>query len=614
MKRYFYLPIMLASILVLFLAGNQLLGTVLTGARLDLTQNGLYRLSPGSAEVIDRLNEPIEWRFYQSRAETAQYPAIRAYAARVREFLRVYAQTSGGRIRLREIDPDPYSLEEDDALAAGLTPLPTQGGERLFFGLVASNSIDEFAVIPLFGEEDEARLEYDLTRLIADLERTRRPRLAILTSLPLSPDSGAPNHFIAELNTAYDLIWLAPDFETIPDSAALLIMHPGVLTQGQLYLIDQYALAQRRIVAFLDPMAHMALRPAADGLPRIDAQRASDLGSLMANWGVSWDRDTVAMDRLLGLPVEIVDTDGRSRRRAYPLWFSVGAQQMSTTDLATTSLDRGINFGSPGALVSMAGSSLSFQSLLTTSDDGSLTEGDIAASAPGPDELLRDYQPVSSPVVLAARVSGVLETAFPEGPPAGDILFRPSDHLSVSAEPADLAIVADVDWLDDAYYVRTDPALGDTVVADNLSVAMNLIDMAVGDPALIGLRSRAPSYRSMTRVDALRADAELQYVEIQDRLEAEIADAETRLLALQGSGDASALFGNTSDAGRDEARQLRQQISDTRARLREVERDFRQEIDALDASLQFWAIGLPPALVILLGLLGTIVRRRRSAT
>jgi ABC-2 type transport system permease protein len=614
MKRYLYLPLMLASILVLFLGGNQLLGMALTGARLDLTQNGLYRLSPGSDEIIDRINEPIEWRFYHSRAETAQYPAIRAYATRVREFLRVYAQTSNGRIHLTEIDPQPFSSNEDDALAAGLIPLPTQGGERLFFGLVASNSIDELEVIPLFSEEDESRLEYDLTRLIADLERSGRPRLAILTSLPLSPDSGAPNNFTAELNAAFELIWLAPDFDTIPDSAALLIMHPGVLTQGQYYLIDQYALSQKRIVAFLDPMAHMALRPAADGLPRIDAQRASDLGPLMANWGVDWDKNTVAMDRLLGLPVEIVDTDGRSRRRAYPLWFSVGTQQMSATDLSTTALDRGINFGSPGALVPLPDSDLDFQPLLTTSEDGSLTDGDVAASAPGPDDLLRGYQPVSAPVVLAARISGLAQTAFPEGPPAGDILFRAADHVSVSDAPVDIAVVADADWLDDAYYVRTDPALGDSVVADNLSVAMNLIDMAVGDPALIGLRSRAPSYRPMTRVDALRADAESRYVDIQDRLEAEIADAETRLQALQATGEASRLFSNTSDIGRGEARQLRQQITDTRARLREVEREFRQEIDSLDASLQFWAIGVPPALVIVLGLLGTIVRRRRAAS
>ena len=78
MKRALYLPLMLASIIVLFLAGKHLVSQTLAGARLDLTQNGLYRLSPGSEEILDRLNEPVEWRFYYARALAADYPAIRS--------------------------------------------------------------------------------------------------------------------------------------------------------------------------------------------------------------------------------------------------------------------------------------------------------------------------------------------------------------------------------------------------------------------------------------------------------------------------------------------------------------------------------------------------------
>ena len=96
MKRTLFLPLMLISLLLIFLAGNDLAGRWLGGARLDLTQDGLCRLSDGSVAVMDRLEEPVEWRFYYSRAEAAQYPAIRAYATRVREFLAAYADRSGG--------------------------------------------------------------------------------------------------------------------------------------------------------------------------------------------------------------------------------------------------------------------------------------------------------------------------------------------------------------------------------------------------------------------------------------------------------------------------------------------------------------------------------------
>ena len=64
---------------------------------------------------------------------------------------------------------------------------------------------------------------------------------------------------------------------------------------------------------------------------------------------------------------------------------------------------------------------------------------------------------------------------------------------------------------------------------------------------------------------------------------------------------------------RAEAANLREQIAERRAELRTVERDFRRDIDALNANLQFWTIGLPPALIILAGIAGSLFRRRRRA-
>lgn len=613
MKRSLYLPLMILSLVVLFLAGNQLSGQIFRAWRVDLTENGLYRLSDGSVAVMDRLSEPVEWRFYYSRAEAAQYPAIRAYASRVREMLQAYSDRSGGLIRLTEIDPEPFSADEDAVIAAGLTPMPTESGETLYFGLVARNSVDDQAVIPLFREDSEARLEYELTRLLSELDRPSRPRLALLTSLPITPDNGAPNRFVRELAGAYDLVWVEPDFDSLPDAEALLILHPPELDRSQLYMIDQYALTRGRILAFLDPLAHLALRPGPDGLPPLRARRASDLGPLLARWGVAFDPQTVAMDRTLGLPVEIVEADGRARRRAYPLWFSAGPEQMSRTDVSTATLDLGVNFGSPGRLEEIGLEHVTVTPLVTTSADGAILDADIAAGSPGPDDLLRDYVVSPEPLILAARASGVFETAFPDGPPPGDILFSPADHVDQAGQPVDITVVADADWLDDSFYVRNDPAVGESLVADNLILVMNLIDMAAGDSALIGLRSRTPSVRPMSRVDRLREEAEARYVEVQERLETEIAEAETRLTALTLQGSTSALLGNGGADARAEAANLREQIAERRAELRTVERDFRRDIDALNANLQFWTIGLPPALIILAGIAGSLFRRRRRA-
>ena len=162
--------------------------------------------------------------------------------------------------------------------------------------------------------------------------------------------------------------------------------------------------------------------------------------------------------------------------------------------------------------------------------------------------------------------------------------------------------------------MRSDPALGDYIVADNLNLALNLIDSSVGDRALISLRSRTPANRSMTRVDRLRTEAETEYFALQSQLETEIEEAQSRLQSLTRSGSASALASDAARTGQAEAQALRRQISETRERLREIEREFRQDIDALDASLQFWTIGVPPALVIFAGIAGAIFRRRRGRT
>src|SRR3954467_3677226 len=58
------------------IVANQWLGT----ARLDLTENGLYTVSPGTKATLSKIKEPITLRFYFSRKPAAGYASIVAYA------------------------------------------------------------------------------------------------------------------------------------------------------------------------------------------------------------------------------------------------------------------------------------------------------------------------------------------------------------------------------------------------------------------------------------------------------------------------------------------------------------------------------------------------------
>ncbi len=607
------LIVVIASALALFAGVNLFAATVLGGARLDLTERGLYRLSPGAVEVVGRLDEPVTLTFYYSRASAARYPALRAYGARVREMLRGVAARSGGRVRLEEIDPAPFSEAEDAAIAAGLDPLPTEDGGQLFFGLKGANAVDDRRVVAFFDPAEEARLEYEIVRVIAELARSRPPRLAVISSLPFAPDreGRSGNPIIDELAAAYEIDWLDEGFSAIPEADALVLLHPGPLTEAQLYLIDQFALSRRRVLAAIDPLAHVALKPGPDGLPPINASRTSSLPRLLEAWGASSDTTRIAMDREHGLPVQIND-GGRTRTRAYPLWFTVPPSGLDAGTPATAALTRGVNLGSPGALVPVRGAGTRFTPLITASPQGALVDADIAGRSPSPDELLRDYRPANQPPVIAARLTGMLRTAFPEGPPAGEIGFEPSEQLTL-AHGSDVVVIADADWLDPSFYLRPDPVGGDQVVADNPALALNLIDALAGDPALVSLRSRASSVRPMTRVDALRTRAEARYLELQDQLRARLATAEGELAGLSETGEASPMGGAGADsAARAEA--LRGEIVSARARLRDVERGLRVEIDALERALILWTVWIPPLTVIAAGLGLAIFRRRRGRT
>ena len=612
------LIVTLAAILAGFVGLNLTSGVWLSGVRADFTERGLYQLSPGTRDVLARLDEPVRLTFHYSRGAAAGYPAVRAYGERVRELLRAIASASGGSVLLTEIDPAPFSEAEDAAIAAGLEPLPGEGGAQLFFGLSGVNAVDDRGVIAVFDPVEEARLEYDIVRLIAGLERARRPRLAVLTGLALEPGAigASPNPVIDQLASAYELVWVDPDFDALPDADALFLAHPGELSPAQLYRIDQFALTRGRILAAIDPLAHYALKPGADGLPPLRARRASDLGPLLAAWGAGFEPREVVMDRAHGLPVQVIE-DGRARTRAYPLWFTAPPSRLSADSPALAALTRGVNFGSPGALTAIEGALTRFEPLITTSQDGARVDADIAAGSPPPETLLTDYAPdADAPITLAARLTGALISAFADGPPPEAGGLDLGAHIERSNGAAEILLFADVDWLDPAFYTRAERG-GVQIVADNVALALNLADALAGDRALIGLRSRAASERRMTRVDALRTAAEARYLALQSELEARLSEAEADLAALNATGAGSALTGaSAQDAA--EAQALRADIVEVREHLRDIERGFRADIDALEGRLHLWTIWAPAGLVLFLGALASLARaawraRRRRA-
>ena len=614
-RRYLLLTTLLA--VVMLLAGNIAAQTLLADARLDFTQGKLYTLSDATKSTLRDLAEPVDITYVYSRRVGQDYPAIQAHAARVRELLSAYEAASGGNVRLREIDPRPFSEAEDEALAAGISAIPASG-DPLYFGIIGRNTIDDVRLIPFLAPERETTLEYDLTRMIARLDNPEPPSVGIISALPGMRALGGEAGYtvLQDIGRSFTVEQIPDDFRSLPDVDVLLLAHPPALTARQEWLIDQFILRHGRAIFAVDPAAKTALT--GSFFSNSDSLARSSLGRLGRAWGVELAPQAVA-DAANALTVPVESALGRVEEMAHPLFVGVPAETMSREDPITADLMRVINFGAPGALISEGlARGVTLAPLITTGPSPSYIDPARAARDMSPNEVLQSYMTEPAPLVLAARLSGNLASAFPNGAPPVD---EPADeseaeaaraeaaslppHISASETPAEIVLVADADFLSDDFYVVPGSGL---VVADNGAFLLNALDALAGSGELSRLRSRAASLRPMDRIDAMREVAEDQYFRQQSELESRLAAAQARLAELQSSVSGDGFFAGDPEAEltpdeRAELSRLREDILSLRANLRDIERDYRRDIDQLESTLKAINIWGGPFLVTLAGLL-----------
>ncbi len=618
MRRSHYAILASLACIVIFVGMNLAAWKWLAPVRADFTANKLYTLSSSAQKVVQRLVEPVELEFVYSRSIGAQFPAIRAHADRVRELMNEIAAQSGGKVKIREVEPEPFSDEEDRIVAAGLTPAPSEGRDPIYFGVIGHNTVDDHIAIPFLAPERDALLEYELVRLISQLDDPAPPKIAVISSLlAYQADPSEPNaaFLLREARRAYEVEIVPRDFRALPAGTDVLVMiQPGPLSEWQQYVVDQFLVHKGRALIALDPVSRVSMIQAGQ-----QAVARSDLGDLSKMLGVTLAPETVA-DRTLGLPVNADMGGGRMAVVGQPLFPAVPPALMSKTDVITADLSRPVNFGAPGHLIAKIGQGATFEPLIETTKDAALIQSDMAMKDPSPRAVLEAYKPAGVAQVLAGRLSGPLRSSFlrPPAPPAEENpalaslhqqeMARLEPYASRSEDPAEIIFIADADAFDDGFYVN--PNTGQAI-SDNAAFVLNALDNLSGEAALTELRSRAPAARPMQRVDDLRAAARDRLYEEQQRLEKLLADAEGRINLLEARRKSGAAL---SAEELSELASYRDQASGVRRQLRGVEREFRRDIDALEGQLQVMNIWLPPLFVAVIGIGVFIWRsRRRSA-
>jgi len=617
----------LALLGIAFIVAVSISNQLFKGWRIDLTENNLYTLSDGTRNLLEGLEEPINLYFYFSDQASESMPSLRSYADRVREMLEEFENEADGNIRLNMIDPLPFSEDEDRATQFGLQGVQLGvSPDPVYMGLAGTDSIDNEETIPFFQPDKEAFLEYDIAKLVSTLSSPDRTVIGIVSGVEMTGSFDPqmqrmvpPWMVYQQAQQLFEIRNLGTTFVEIADDISLLwIVQPKNLSNETLYAIDQFVMRGGKAMIFVDPVADVD--PAStEGMPQgmPPMGQGSNLPILFDAWGIEFTGDEVVADA--GQALQITGMDRRPVRHYG--FIGVTGERMSGDDIITADLNV-VHVATAGSLRIAGDSPATLEPLLYSSSDAQGMPATRFSFLPDPSSLQDGFSPSGEAYVLAARISGNLPSAFPNGPPPTGVSSadgdEPSeagndDHLAATAEPANLIVVADVDMLADHLWVQVQNFFGQQLAnafASNGAFVINALENLAGNSDLIGVRSRASYTRPFTRVEELRVDAESRFRSTEQRLQSELDETEQRLVELQSAREDSGNIIMTPEQQAEIDRFIDQR-SAIRQELRAVQRGLDEDIEQLGTWLKVINIGLVPLLLTVFVLLA-VWRRNRS--
>ena len=462
--------------------------------------------------------------------------------------------------------------------------------------------------IPFFDPRREEFLEFDITQLIFQTRQTQKPKLGILSMLPVfgsSPElEGIPGFqgrsepwvFIEELKKSFDVEKVESNVETIDSKfTSLLVIHPKNLSENTEKAIDQFILRGGKAMIFFDPSASQD--PSEQMNPFQQQQPPSRFGlqNIFRAWGVEFAVDQIVADSKYAT---MVNSQGGNVR--YPLWLMLSDKEAITEKEIITSELKNILMVTPGA-IKTTGNDYQVRPLLKSSPKSQLFNK-MMAGYMQPLDLMQQLKPDNEAKVLAAILEGQFKTAFPNETKAGWLKNSESSNA--------VFLIADTDMLFDNYMIRKFNFLGQTIsqpLNDNLAMIMNAADFLGGSSALISIRSRGKFARPFTKVQDIETKAQEKWQKEEEMLTQKLNAVQKRINDLQAQKeDGSKLV--LSQAQLEEVKKFREEEANTKKSRREIRKILREDVDSLGTILTIINVTLIPLIVSAFGFLA--FRRR----
>lgn len=610
---------------VILIAFNLLTGAV--RARVDLTKEKAYTLSPGTRAILGKLDTPVKIRFYctQTHNATPETVFLQKYARTVEDLLTEYKQAAGGKIVLEKYDPQPDSDAEDSARLDGVEGVPLSSGEKYYLGLAVS-LLDSKEAIPFLAPNEERLLEYRLSRAITRVVTPEKPVIGVMTGLPvfgmpsnpmmmqMGQRGQEPWALIRELKNDFTVKQVELTAEEIDkDIRVLLVLHPKDITDKAQFAIDQFIMRGGRLIAFLDAQSLVDQPRGQNQMFGNMGGGGSSLDKLLKAWGIEFDKSKVVADMNFKMQLG----GGGAQSQEAPAWLALTSEGINPDDIATSEIDN-IWLPCSGAFTGKHVDGLKQVNLLRSSKTSQLVDG-FLANLSG-ESILKDFKPSGVEYALAIRLSGKFKTAFPDGAPKD-----PTDTNAPAATTAALkecatdnavVLVGDADMLYDNFTIRTmQSPFGPMSMAmnANLNFAQNLVEQMTGDNNLISVRSRAVLNRPFEVVKKMEAEARARFQGEIANLQKMAEEAQQRLSELQSKKQDKNQKYILSPEQQKEIENLEKQSAETNRKLRQVQKDLRREVDSLQTRLTWLNILAVPALVCISGIALAFYKRKLTA-
>ena len=605
-----------AALVVILIAAHFIISSL--NLRADLTQGSVYTLSPGTKAILSKLEAPVKIRYYYSQGNSALPVGLKTFAKRVEDLLGEFARAGGGKVIIERLNPEPDSDAEESAILDGIEGQLTNTQEKFYLGLSVA-FLDQKFPLPVLAPDREQLLEYDITRAITRVASTTKPVIGVMSGLPvlgrpLNPmkkqQPSDPWTLMTELQNLFTVKKIELDTDKIPDEIkVLLVIHPRDIQETAEFAIDQFVLRGGKLIAFMDSFAYFDQQPDMQNPLGGTAAGQSTFFRLLKHWGYGMEMGKVVAD--------LTYASGAGPR-ILPTLLSLPQDALNKDDVVTSRVGQLlIPFSS--VFTGKPAEGLTQSVLVQTSPNAMLADLIIATLSGEPST--RGFQPNGTPYPIAIRVSGKFKTAFPEGKPkpyepprdpkkggAKVDEAKADTSLKESAQENSVVLVSDVDMR-----IVGPGSLGVIVPRNgNLNFAQSLVEQVAGDFDLTGLRSRAAFTRPLTVIQQMESRAQQNYLGKIKELEDTLQQTQEKLTALQkqrGGTQSSVL----TPEQQTEVDNFRKKTTETKRDLKDLRKNLREESELL----QFWTklvnIGTVPLLVVILGVVLAMMRRRKVA-